>query len=353
MNSEKIKTTAILLVGLLAAGIIAIAFVSYLLPVLLPFIIAWTVALAVRSPAKRLCRKLRVPERVLRLLISLLVVLILFGTAAVLIWQLTAALWNFISGLGEGSALYELVSLFSNPPILGDRLPPELADKISGAADTMLEHTLSALAALASSLAFSVPRALFFLFITVIALVYFSLDLERINSTVARLLPKKLRLTLGRLKESFFILSKRYIRSYLLLFLITFSIMLAGLLILGRAHSLIGALLISALDILPVIGVGTVLIPWSLLSFLSGDVWLGVGLIILFLVNLFVRQLAEPRIVGKSLDMHPVLTLILLYVGYSLFGIGGVIAVPAVSLLIGALFYNDRAAEIDEGSRGE
>ena len=158
---------------------------------------------------------------------------------------------------------------------------------------------------------------------------------------------------LRRIKRSFFLLGKRYILSYLLLFLITFSIMLVGLFILGREHALVLALVISVLDILPVIGVGTVLIPWSILSFIGGSHGLGVGLIVLFLVNLFVRQLVEPRIVGKSLDMHPVLTLILLYVGYSLFGIGGVIAVPAVSLLLGALFHDDSTPEVNEGKRTE
>ncbi len=349
MNKEKLEFIAILLVGILAAGLLSGLLVRYLLPVVLPFIIAWGVALATRVPAAALSKKTRVPEHLLRLFISLFVTLILFGVAALVVWRLTAALWSFLSGLGEGSALYDLVALLSNPPIIGDRLPPELLDTISGAADAILERALTALADLASSLALSVPRALFFLFITVIALVYFTLDLERINAAVRRILPERCAGVLSRLKKSFFLLGKRYLRSYLLLFLITFTIMLVGLFILGREHAFVIALLISVLDILPVIGVGTVLIPWSILSFAGGSHGLGVGLIVLFLVNLFVRQLTEPRIVGRSLDMHPVLTLILLYVGYSLFGIGGVIAVPVVSLALGALFYDDSTPEVDEG----
>jgi predicted PurR-regulated permease PerM len=116
---------------------------------------------------------------------------------------------------------------------------------------------------------------------------------------------------------------------------------------LGVEGSATLAFFVAILDILPVIGVGTVLIPWSIIAFLMSDTSLGIGLIVLFLVNAVIRQLIEPKILGKSLDLHPLLTLMLIYVGFSLFGIWGLILLPllAVSILFG--LKNKGSAKID------
>ena len=125
--------------------------------------------------------------------------------------------------------------------------------------------------------------------------------------------------------------------SYLTLMLITFALMLAGFLLIEVKHAFLLAAVVALLDVLPVLGVGTVLVPWSVFCFATGDAGLGIGLAVLFVVNTVLRQVIEPKIVGKSLDMHPVLTLFLLYAGYLLFGIAGVLLVPVAALIIGTL----------------
>ena len=71
-----------------------------------------------------------------------------------------------------------------------------------------------------------------------------------------------------------------------------------------------------------------------------------VGLLILFVVNAIIRQLAEPKIVGKNLDMHPIATLILLYVGYSLFGLVGLVILPVFALSVSVVLKGDNTTEI-------
>ena len=94
------------------------------------------------------------------------------------------------------------------------------------------------------------------------------------------------------------------------------------------------------LDALPLIGVGTLLVPWSIYQFIFGDVRVGVGLLVLFGVHEILRQITEPKIIGKSLGIHPVLSLILLYVGYSIFGFFGLLLIPIAAVVVNTIKSN-------------
>ena len=122
-------------------------------------------------------------------------------------------------------------------------------------------------------------------------------------------------------------------RSYLLILVITFFEMLVGLFLLRAPYPFVMALLIATLDLLPVLGVGSVLIPWGVWSFVVGKTPFGIGLFVLFVFHTVLRQIIEPKIVGKNLGVHPLLTLLFLYVGYSVFGIIGLLLVPVFTVL--------------------
>ncbi len=355
MNKEKLNFWVTVLVGIIAGGFIFIVLMKYIIPVLAPFLIAWAMAFAVRRPAKSLSGKIRVPERIIRLFMAIFATLAVFGILALLVWQLTAAVWRFLSDIGEGNIIYDILTELTNPklPIFGDSMPRELAERISEALSTMLSGALSMLAEVVTSWVGFIPKALFFLLVTVISLIYFALDLERINARVKALLPERVAEMLSKVRIGIFSVGGKYLRSYLLIMLITFVIMLSGFLIIGVEHAVLLALVVSVLDLLPVIGVGTVLVPWSVFELAAGNHAIGIGLLVLFVVNVVIRQLAEPKIVGKSLDMHPILTLVFLYVGYALFGIQGLIIIPVVAVVVGLLFKENRAPEIDEGGGGE
>ena len=101
-----------------------------------------------------------------------------------------------------------------------------------------------------------------------------------------------------------------------------------GFFILGVDNAPTFAILISLLDLLPVIGVGTVLVPWGIVSLISGDNFLGAGLILLFVVNTVIRELIEPKIVGKQVGLHPLVTLMSMVIGSSLMGGVGLFGLP-------------------------
>jgi len=345
---EKINEFALISVGILCVFVLLFIFAEYVLPVILPFIIAWLISAITVKPAQKLSKRIKVPERILRLMMSIVLTLTAAGVVGVILWSIVDAIWRFLSDLGEGNRIYDLLSaIFSAEiPIIKDKIPDELAAGIKGALSSALAEIFSALASGATAIAGALPQAFFVLLVTVISLIYFSLDYDRVNGFVKSLLPDKTSKRIAQWKNQVIKVIKKYLISYSLILIMTFVIMLTGFLLLRIEHALLLALIVAFLDILPIIGVGTFLVPWSILEFVVGNSGLAVGLLVLFVVNAIIRQLTEPKIVGKNLDLHPIATLILLYVGYSLFGLVGLIVLPVIAVSLGVVLKGDDAAEI-------
>ena len=125
-----------------------------------------------------------------------------------------------------------------------------------------------------------------------------------------------------------------WLRAQLKLMGITFLILNVGLLVLRVRYPLLAALVITVVDALPVFGTGTILIPWALVLFLRGQTKTGVGLVVLYGAAALSRQALEPRLVGKQVGLNPVLTLLALYTGYRLLGVGGMIVFPITAMLL-------------------
>ena len=117
----------------------------------------------------------------------------------------------------------------------------------------------------------------------------------------------------------------------------TLSLLLVGFLVLKVSYFFLLALLTAFLDILPVLGVGTVLIPYAVFELIGGRLARGIGLLVLYAVITVLRQIAEPHLVGKSLGLHPILMLVSFYAGLKLFGVAGLLVGPALALLIKGL----------------
>ena len=87
-------------------------------------------------------------------------------------------------------------------------------------------------------------------------------------------------------------------------------------------------------DILPVLGTGTVLIPWGLISCFLGTVGQGVGILILYLIITAVRQFLEPKIIGQQVGLHPIVTLICIFAGGKVMGIWGIFLFPVMATVL-------------------
>jgi sporulation integral membrane protein YtvI len=112
---------------------------------------------------------------------------------------------------------------------------------------------------------------------------------------------------------------------------VTYGIVAAGLLLLQVQYGFLWAILIALVDAIPVLGTGTVLVPWAIVSLLQGQTVRGFGLIAVYVAAMVTRTVLEPKLVGKQLGLDPLVTLLFLYVGYRLWGILGMILAPMLA----------------------
>ena len=122
--------------------------------------------------------------------------------------------------------------------------------------------------------------------------------------------------------------------SYFLILGITFSELLIGLAILRVNRFVLIAFLIAVLDIFPVLGTGAVLVPWAIIAFIQGRIGFGIGLLVLYALITVIRQIIEPKIVGKHVGMHPIITLACMFIGTSLFGGYGLFGLPILVAIV-------------------
>ena len=349
MRKDRIELTVTVLVGIIASAVVLFVAIRHILPVAMPFLIGWLVALAVRAPAAKISGKLRISEKLCRVLTAVSISLLLFTVISVLLWQTVALIWNFLSEVGSGeNPIYDVITSLASGRFIpfGDAIPDELAAKISDAIGELLSSVLTGVASAITTLASSVPSVLLFLLITLISIIYFALDLEKINTRVRSILPKSIENMICEAGKTFLGATGKYMGSYLIIMLITFGVMTVGLLMLRVRSALLLALILAVFDLLPVIGVGTVLIPWSIIAFATGDHYMGIGLILLFIVTTVIRELCEPKIVGRSLGIHPLISLVLIYAGYGLFGLYGLLVTPLIAAVIGLFIKKDDTAKI-------
>ena len=189
-----------------------------------------------------------------------------------------------------------------------------------------------------ASLLRSAPGLLIALAVSVAASVYWSMDARSVLSFLWRRLPCGISHRLCGLRSRVGNALRRILRAYLLLFLLTLIEVFLGLKLLGQPYAFALAILTALVDVLPVLGAGTVLVPWALVMLLLKNYSVGLGLLILYGVITLVRQVAEPRLVGDSLGVHPLVTLFFSFFGLRLFGVIGLLLAPLAAVLAKELF---------------
>lgn len=334
---ERYAAYVIVLVGLFW-------FAGWLIPPLLlaalPFLLAWGMAYLSRPIALRIARYTHMPRGVLSVLlvflfVSGLCVLLFFGLR-----RAAAELLAFGRRLGEAGTLDAALSRFG--PLwqeLCDRFPfffeakdggAPLSDWLSRAAGAIGEWALSVAGRLLSAL----PSFFLFLTVALCAAFYFALDLDGIHRSFRTLLSPRAQDAMGRIKDGAWYTALGYLRAYLILAAITFGLLTVGFLSLGVHYALLLALLFAALDFLPVIGVNILLIPWGIFELLTGNYFLGFGLLILCGVIALVRQFVEPRIISRRFGIHPLASLAGMYFGLRFLGFFGLLFGPVLAMAL-------------------
>ena len=344
------KRVAVICMYAVIAGAVAYITVKYLIALFLPFIIAWVIAALLQPMIVYLYRRFRVPQKA----VSVILVLVLFATAGLLLFIISDRLiWEcgrFVAWLSENADIImsEVSALLEK---LTERIPISFGEEhIASAVTEVIDGALLSITArvpeMVSAAVDILPRSLFFTIMLIAACLYICAGYQEIGGYIERRLPRGIAEILSRGRGQMANAGRRYLRAYAVMFAITFAELLIGLSMFKIDYAFMMAIIIAAVDILPVLGTGTILIPWGIVLLTTGDYYTGFGMLIIYAVVTVVRQIMEPRIVGVSIGLHPLVTLMTMYVGFRLFGFMGIILLPIIAILAINSFRGEKLSAI-------
>lgn len=314
---------------------------------LTPFIFGFLIAFILNPIIRKIQQGLHTKNKLIAILVILLFYAILGFALTFLGIKLSAAIAGIFRNLpafyansiqpGMEHLIDQITTSLEHidPAIEATILPiiAQSGDKLSG-----LVTDFSAWAVgMATSYITMIPNFLVTSIIGIIASIFFSVDYQKIVNFFARYVPERPRQIIFDVKEILFRVIFKYLKSYAILMTLTFVELSIGLSIL-RVNNAIGlAALIALIDILPVLGTGGVVIPWIIIELINQQFPLAIGLTIVYVIITVIRNIIEPKIVGDQIGLHPLITLILIYVGAKLFGMLGLFGLPIAAAILKAL----------------
>ena len=318
--------------AIIAAGIY-LGF-EYLLPVSVPFLIGILIAWAVVW----LSRKLHCPNKYFRLLLTL----VIYGIIGLLVVLLIARAISGITGLVQWIPQVYDNKLLPIATMVYDWFTATihmLNPALLSALETVLDGAMSALknlvsylsgtaVNLVSGLATGIPNLILSLLTMIFSTVFVVADYERITAFASSNIPDTAKKILTNIRlyltDTLFVV----IRSYVLIMLLTFVELSILFSLFGIQNALLKAGIIALLDILPILGTGGIMIPWAVTSLVLGYTKLGLELLAIYGIVTVIRNYVEPKIVGTQLGLHPIITLVSMFIGLRLFGFWGLFGLP-------------------------
>ena len=315
----------------------------------MPFFIAGIIALCIEPIIKFNMNKLKMSRRtssiiVVLITILLFIALILWGGSK-LIGGLTYISKNAKSEFSSFTIMLQN-GLSSLSDYLNDFFPNDILDNINKSildAISNLGGYVQGFANNALQLVLSVPSMIVNVVITILALILFTKDRLNIINLLEYHLPEGWLKKAVLLKKEVFSTLGSYLKVYSkILIITTFELLVAFsiLKLIGfKLDNIIWlSFIIAIIDILPILGVGTVLLPWAVWCFITGSASFGVALLVVYFLILIIRQFIEPKLVSNQLGVSPIITLLAMYAGFKLVGFTGLILGPITLTILRCIY---------------
>ena len=343
--TEDVKKKFILDVAFIVTAYAVLYFIFvYMIHWVMPFIDGFLIALALRPVTRFVNRFVRSTGKG----VALFVITMFYIAVALVIWFIASFLITQITEL-----IYTMPRLYFNKiePLLlefnewivtnAQTVSPDVASTISQIitnginyiADFIKNISIS-FVQFATKLISNFPLYLISVIFTIVLSVFISLEYDNITAFFRRQMPEKFNETFEEARIFVTGTLWKMIKSYLIIMVITFIELYAGLSILKVKYALPIASIVAVLDILPVLGTGGVIIPWALVEIILSNYFLGFGLFILYITVTVIRNIIEPRIVGHQIGLHPIITITAMYAGLRLFSVVGLLIGPVVAITV-------------------
>lgn len=322
------------------AGALAIWMaVAWFLPVLLPFAIGLAVASAAQPLVRRL-QELRLP----RWAASALCVGLVFGLLALGVYLLGRTVVSQLGALaGElpaiarsaGQTLRQwLDSMCARAPVGMEDTVRTWADSLLLRSERIGERLSDAAIATLGGAVTALPEVLLFTVTAVLSGFMLCARLPELRQALRKKLPRHRLAQLEKLRGRLRQVLSGWFRAQAALLSVSFCIVTSGLLLLRAPYALGLGALIAFVDALPVLGAGTILLPWAAVAMLQGMTRRALGLVLLYAATALTRAALEPRLLGRHLGLHPLVALVALYAGFRLCGVGGMLLFPIGAILL-------------------
>lgn len=314
----------------------------------IPFLIAFIISLIVEPLIRKVVKKTKLTRKTSAILVLIFVSVILIG---LITWGIASAISeasNLLQGLNEYIEKgYQQIQWFIDSMDFEKIKIPEqvysiVQNSLGDFFSTVSTWIRNILTSLLNGLT-QIPIIGIYIVITLLATYFICTDklyiLDQMEHHFPKLWINKLRIHLKDLTKTL----GGYLKAEVILIVISFIEVLVGLYILKFAgfniqYPLLAALGIGFVDALPILGSGTVMVPWAVISAINGDISLSLALLILYVIVLVVRQLLEPRIVSGQIGIHPIFTLIAMYTGFKFMGVIGLLMGPIILIILKNIF---------------
>lgn len=341
-TKQKRFITNILFFGFIA--LLVYVTLEYVLRWVSPFLFAFIFAYVLRRPALFLSKSARIPYKP----VAVLLVLLFYCTIGVLISlagvKILSIIADFVSGLPPLYAdkiVPSLSSFFGEIEEAVSRMDPtlipvlnDLFTQLIQSIGEMVSDLSVKIVSLVSGYASSLPVFFIRILIMVISTFFIAADYDVLTGFVGRQFTGRSLLLMREIKR--YVVGTLFvcIRAYALIMTITFIELSIGFTIIGISNPILVAFLIALFDILPVFGTGGIMVPWAVISVIQGHYTLALSLFTIYIIVTIIRNIIEPKIVGSQIGLHPVVTLISLFVGAQLFGVIGLFGFPITLSLL-------------------
>lgn len=323
----------------------------YALPRLLvffmPFVVAWIIAWIATPIVRFVERHLKLKRRMSMVCV---VVAIISGVVAIL-YNAAIALGQIIAGFlaelpqmwenirRESQGIFQILFGFAyrfsdEGAAMLESFVSNSGDYVSNVISRLSAPTISAVGSLASK----VPDIIVFTVMCLIATYFFVVEREEIFRKAELITPKFVQRLCALVKKCFVESIGGYFKAQFKIEIWVYLLLFIGLTILKVRYAFIIALGIAVLDVLPIFGTGAVLWPWALVALINGEYMMAAGLMIIWGIAQLVRQFIQPKFVGDTLGVHPIPTLFLLFAGYKLSGMFGMILAVPLGILVSTLY---------------
>ena len=355
MSTESKRDFIINITYLAIVFVIAFFSFKYFFGVLFPFVLGFIIAFSLRPLIKWINSQVEINNAVVSILVLLLFYSIIGTGAIFVIIKVITMLKDLFEDIPQmfASDIQPLINQFTvwandlfykiNPEIIGfiQQFDQNILEQLGSIVRNFSSGAINFLTSMLTKL----PNFLIGFLLTIISSFFITIDYTEITRFLTYQFNEKNREVFTAVKRNGIDVVVNFFKAYGILLTVTFIESAIGLSILRIDNAIGISIIVALVDIVPILGTGTILVPWSIVEFFNGNLQTAIGLAVVYAIITIIRQVLEPRVVGESIGLYPLVTLIAMFLGVKMFGGFGLLALP-IALTIFVKLHEEGILEI-------